>query len=110
MIEIFHVSDLHFGKHKNFTQRAKLLLKKLKEQFGFEPSENKYLLVTGDIVDDGLKKQYRMAINALLPFKENVCLVPGNHDYATQGFLYKKKLAKNFDDPLIKALGKCKLS
>jgi predicted MPP superfamily phosphohydrolase len=105
MIEIFHVSDLHFGKHKKQTYNAKALLKKIREKFVIEKGGNKYLLVTGDIVDDGLKKQYKRATKALIPLKENVLVVPGNHDYATQGFLYRKKLAKNFDDHLVKELG-----
>lgn len=33
MIEIFHISDLHFGKQ---TKKVRLLLRKIKEKYGFE--------------------------------------------------------------------------
>jgi len=105
MIEIFHVSDLHFGRTKEYKERAILLLNRIKEEFEIENDGNKYLLVTGDIADDGLKKQYDKATKALIDFKGNVFVAPGNHDYATLGFLYRKKFAKNFDNHLVKTLG-----
>lgn len=105
MIEIFHVSDLHFGKSKRRTARAKLLLRKIKQKFGLEKGGNRYLLITGDIVEHGRIWQYRNALKALLPFKENVRVVPGNHDYGFKGFIYARKCAKNFDEDLAKQLG-----
>lgn len=105
MIEIFHVSDLHFGKSKRRTARAKLLLRKIKQKFGMEKGGNRYLLITGDIVEHGRIWQYRNALKALLPFKENVRVVPGNHDYGFKGFIYARKCAKNFDEDLA-TLGK----
>jgi len=71
MIEIFHVSDLHFEKSEKQTKRSKLLLKKIKEKFKIGEAENKYLLITGDTVQDGEKKEYKIALQALIPFKEN---------------------------------------
>lgn len=105
MIEIFHVSDLHFGKGKKRTKRAKLLLRKIKEKFGIEQGGNRYLLITGDIVQDGRKRQYKKALKALIPFKGNVHAVPGNHDYGFLGFGYSKRCAKNFDNILVQELG-----
>jgi len=105
MIEIFHVSDLHFGMNKTWTKKAELLLKRIKEKFGVEPGGNRYLLVTGDIVQHGWKRQFKKAREALAPFKGNVRLVPGNHDYGFQGFVYRKKSAEYFDDDLAKELG-----
>ncbi len=105
MIEIFHVSDLHVGMNKTWTKKAELLLKRVKEKFGIEPGGNRYLLVTGDIVQHGWKRQYKKAREALTPFKGNVRLVPGNHDYGFQGFVYREKSAQYFDDELAKELG-----
>jgi predicted MPP superfamily phosphohydrolase len=101
MIEIYHVSDLHIGKN---TRKAKLLLKKIKNKFNIGEHENRYLLVTGDIVQDGRKRQFERAKRALLPFKEKVHVAPGNHDYGFMGFMYSIRSAKNFDDILCQEL------
>lgn len=101
MIEIFHVSDLHFGRQ---TRKAMLLLRKIKEKFGIEEGGNQYLLITGDITQDGQKRQYKKALDALIPLKGNVRLVPGNHDYGFLGFVYSKKSAKHFDNILAEDL------
>jgi len=105
MIEIFHVSDLHFGLSKERTKRAKLLLRKIKEKFGIEPGGDRHLLITGDIVQHGWKRQYESATKALIPFKGNVRVVPGNHDYGFQGFVYSERCVKYFDNILARGLG-----
>jgi len=105
VIEIFHVSDLHFEKSKKRTTRAELLLKKIKEEFKVGEAENKYLLITGDTVQDGEKNEYKIALEALIPFKENVCVVPGNHDYGPMGSGYSENAAKRFDNDLANKLG-----
>jgi len=105
MIEIFHVSDLHFEKSEKRTTRAKLLLKKIKEEFKIGEAENKYLLITGDTVQDGEENEYKIALEALIPFKENVFVVPGNHDYGPMGSGYSENAAKRFDKDLANKLG-----
>ena len=100
MIELFHVSDLHFNKKKG----VKEFLAQIKAKFKIEPGENKYILVTGDITDDGKKKQYGLASAALMPFAGYVRAVPGNHDYGNMGFIYHEERAKYFDDVFLKEL------
>jgi len=102
MIEIFHISDLHFGKQ---TKKARLLLEKVKEKLKINEQENKYLLVTGDITQDGGKGQFKTAKDALISFKGKVLVVPGNHDYGFLGFIYSEASAKNFDEILSGGLG-----
>ncbi len=102
MIEIYHVSDLHIGKD---TRKAKRLLKRIKDKFEIGVQENRYLLVTGDITQDGLKRQYKRALKALAPFKDKVWIAPGNHDYGWFGFIYSEHRAKNFDGLLAAGLG-----
>jgi hypothetical protein len=102
MIEIFHISDLHFGKQ---TRKARLLLEKVKEKFKIGELENKYLIVTGDITQDGREGQFRTAKEALIPFKGKVQVVPGNHDYGFLGFIYSEASARNFDNILSLGLG-----
>jgi len=90
---------------KEWTKRAKLLLKKIKEKFGIEPGGDRHLLVTGDLVQHGWKRQFQRATKALTPFKGNVCVAPGNHDYGFQGFVYRKKCAEYFDNILVRGIG-----
>ena len=99
------MSDLHFGMSKEWTKKAVLLLSKIKTKFGIEPGGNRFLLVTGDIVQHGWKRQYKKALQALIPFQKNVRLVPGNHDYGFQGFVYRERSAQYFDNALAKELG-----
>jgi len=100
MIELFHVSDLHFNKKTG----AKDFLAQIKKNFNIESASNRYLLVTGDITDDGKRKQYGPASAALMPFAGFVYAVPGNHDYGNMGFIYHEKRAKYFDDVFLKGL------
>jgi 3',5'-cyclic AMP phosphodiesterase CpdA len=95
MIEIYHISDLHFGK-KNI--KARKLIKALDERFEITKSRNKYLLVTGDITQSGTREQYEMALESLEPFKNRIFFVPGNHDYGDfWGVTYDDRKAKDFD-------------
>lgn len=102
MIEIYHVSDLHIGKH---TRQAQKLLDKIQEKFKIVEQEHRYLVVTGDIVQDGAKRQFERALKALLPFVGKVMIVPGNHDYGVLGFMYSDHRAKNFDSLLTHGVG-----
>jgi len=100
MIELFHVSDLHFNRKKG----VKEFLTSIKDKFVIEKNSNKYLLVTGDITDDGKKRQYDLASTALMPFAGFVRAVPGNHDYGNMGFIYHKERAQYFDNVFLKKL------
>lgn len=100
MIEFFHVSDLHFNKKKG----VKEFLAQIKDKFGLEPNGNKYLLVTGDITDDGKVGQYKKAGEAFAQVVGIVRACPGNHDYGNMGFIYHEKRAKYFDDVFLKGL------
>lgn len=101
MIEIFHVSDLHFGKSDSRNRKAKTLLDKIHQQF--EGQDNPYLLVTGDFTEQGDVNQYELAEQALSQFKERVFITPGNHDYGG-GIDYDDKKAKYFDEEFAKFL------
>jgi len=111
MIEIFHLSDLHFGKTKDWTDRAQRLLKNVLKKFQEDEHKNAHLLITGDIIDNwGLAKnlwkdQYKLAEKALIDFKSKVSLVPGNHDYGLGGFGYSQACVDYFDNSFLPALG-----
>jgi predicted MPP superfamily phosphohydrolase len=103
MIEFYHISDLHFGDPLSWkrTKRVKDFLKKLCDQYGFKDSNNKYLIVTGDITNSGEVDQYADAREAFLPFKGKIFFVPGNHDYGfIRSVFYDEERAKRFDSIL----------
>ena len=106
MLEILHVSDLHFGKSAKQDRKATALLKGISRQFPFTGPHNRYLLVTGDITDHGRKSEYELAMQALSPFTGRVFVTPGNHDYGSfSGITYSERKARHFDDPFAKTLG-----
>lgn len=111
MIEIIHVSDLHFGKTKDWTKRAQRLLENVQEKFQVDKNKDAYLLITGDIIDNwGIAKnlwkdQYKLAEGSLSVFKGKVSAVPGNHDYGLGGFGYSQACVDYFDNSFLPALG-----
>jgi hypothetical protein len=103
MIEIFHVSDLHFGKNAHQNRKAKSLLDAISQKFA--KHANRYLLVTGDSTQHGRESEYELAAQALSPFKGRVFITPGNHDYGSfSGIKYSVQKALHFDNPFACAL------
>lgn len=99
-MKVLHLSDLHF--HTNSKDNKKIIqtLNSVKEKYS-----NHYIVVTGDIVDDGHEKQFKNAYNALKTFKGRIFIVPGNHDFGAAGNFYSRERAKIFDEMLSKPLG-----
>lgn len=107
MIEIFHISDLHFGKTETQNRKAKSLLEIIKREFTVASQSERYLLVTGDFTQRGNEEEYKLAYEALSPFEKRVLITPGNHDYAGNyfGTDYSKERAKYFDHSFAASLG-----
>jgi 3',5'-cyclic AMP phosphodiesterase CpdA len=106
MLEIFHVSDLHFGKSDSQNNNARSLLQGISQRFPFKDNKKRYLLVTGDLTQRGEQEEYALAGQALSPFVGQVFLTPGNHDYGSfLGTDYSEQKAQHFDDPFAKVLG-----
>ncbi|MBU1535452.1 metallophosphoesterase [Myxococcota bacterium] len=96
---IVHLSDLHIGK--NGDREINRLREIVARIPTMEPLANKRLviLVTGDVVDDGAKSQYKEAAELLRPLYEaghHMLLVPGNHDYGFHGDYAQAKRFKYF--------------
>lgn len=104
LLEIYHVSDLDIGKGRLFwerTPRVRFFLEELYRNAKFENAANKFLIVTGDITQAGEESQYETAIELLLPFKERIFFVPGNHDYGSfSGLFFNTASARLFDKRL----------
>jgi len=106
MLRIYHISDLHFSRKESDNDGARILLDRIARTFNAQPGCGDYLLVTGDITDTGSRAEYFLALEALMPFRDRIFVVPGNHDYG--GFLgsdFDEIKAKRFDTPFAEALG-----
>ena len=66
--KILQLSDLHVGKSKSESRNLKRIVKKVVEYFS---KVKLTILLTGDIVDDGQKKQYKETANILKPLLNN---------------------------------------
>jgi len=95
--KILHLSDLHVGKSKSESKNLKRIVKKVIESFS---KVKLTILITGDIVDDGQKKQYKETIKILEPLSNNenfnVWAVPGNHNYGWNGIHAQRQRFKYF--------------
>ena len=112
MIRLHHIGDLHV---RSDIDNNRVVSEKLKEiradwdsrvrghfvpsALSWERNENKdndWLIITGDITDDGKERQYSRAWDLLYPFCGRMIMVPGNHDYGAIGNFYSKKCAERF--------------
>ncbi|MEA1953077.1 MAG: metallophosphoesterase [Campylobacterota bacterium] len=91
-MKFLHISDLHFHRTNKKNTKVKMMLQTIKIKY-----PNHYLIVTGDITDDGSSRQYRHAYKALKKFMGKIFICPGNHDFGVVGNFYSKKRAKKFD-------------
>lgn len=94
-MKIIHLSDLHFHKNNKDNKKAIATLKKIKTTY-----PEHYIVITGDIVDDGHEEQFRNAFNVLKQFKGRIFIAPGNHDFGAAGNFYSYERAKRFDEML----------
>lgn len=84
MLNVIHVSDLHLTERPSANSWAERLLQRVRERF-FDVSgrtERSFLLVTGDITEQGDFRQYDEAFRLLSPFAGKLLMEPGNHDIA----------------------------
>ncbi len=103
MITVIHLSDLHIHKSnaKADNLNAKAIVKYLCERFKGAPKSKTYVVFTGDNVDDGSSRQYsRLRTTVLDPLSKvfTLLIAPGNHDYASAGFLFNDRAPKRFRD------------
>jgi len=91
-MKFIHISDLHFHSRKRDNKEAIEILEFIDQNYSTH-----YLIVTGDIADDGHEKQYQQAFTALKPFKGRIFICPGNHDFGAVGNFYSQERAERFD-------------
>jgi 3',5'-cyclic AMP phosphodiesterase CpdA len=91
-MKFIHLSDLHFHRSKSDNKEITKTLQFIQNQY-----PDHYIIITGDIVDDGHEKQYACAFEALKPFKGRIFICPGNHDFGAAGNFYSQERAERFD-------------
>ncbi|MBN2561102.1 MAG: metallophosphoesterase [Phycisphaerae bacterium] len=90
MLTVIHLSDLHIHKSraKPDNKNADMLVNHLIRRFKPRGNDRTYVVLTGDLTDDGDLRQYRqLQVRILEPLAKDFTLlpVPGNHDYAKYG-------------------------
>lgn len=91
-MKFIHLSDLHIHSSDSDNKELAAALKFITNAY-----PNHVLIITGDITDDGAPRQYENAFKLLKPFKGQVYICPGNHDFGAVGNLYSEERAKRFD-------------
>ena len=92
-MKFLHLSDLHIHMHQADNKDTNTLLALVKDRY-----PEHYLIVTGDITDDGHPRQFENAQKALMDFKGRVFICPGNHDFGVLGNFYSYERARRFDE------------
>jgi len=82
-MKFVHLSDFHLHKDDEKNQAVAEMLNRVQNQY-----PQHYLIVTGDITDDGDEKQYENAKALLSPFIGRLLITCGNHDYGRLGNFY----------------------
>jgi 3',5'-cyclic AMP phosphodiesterase CpdA len=98
-VKFLHLSDLHFHRNASDNKAATAALNFVEKTY-----PDHYLIVTGDIVDDGHPKQYENALKALRKFQGRIFVCPGNHDFGAVGSFYSRECALRFDEILARGL------
>lgn len=91
-MKFIHLSDLHIHTHEADNKEITATL-----NFIVKTYPDHYLIVTGDLVDDGAKAQYKNAFAMLQVFKDRIFICPGNHDFGAAGNFYSEERAQRFD-------------
>lgn len=95
-MKIIHLSDIHIGQSNNCKKFKTIVEWLINKKTWFI---NCIVVITGDIVDDGVLWQYRQAgtlINQLRNAGFVVLCCPGNHDYGENGIIESRKCINYF--------------
>lgn len=114
MLTVIHLSDLHIhiSKKDPDNKNAQRLVQHLINRYGSGAKGSRYVVLTGDLTDDGDLRQYRnLQAQVLTPLAKRFTLLPapGNHDYAWKGNVFKPRtpayFARTVVQPCQKAAG-----
>jgi 3',5'-cyclic AMP phosphodiesterase CpdA len=97
MIRFVHISDLHIHARLPNTGAERLLEFIHNEYADDAARSHTYIILTGDLVDDGQDNQYDQACALLERFRGRLLVAPGNHDYGVLGNFFDQKAVARFD-------------
>lgn len=92
MTRFLHISDLHIRHRRRDNADLAVFLGRLHRRY-----PDHWLIITGDITDDGRADQYSQAVSLLRPWEGRLIVCPGNHDYGALGNFYQEDRAKMFE-------------
>lgn len=78
-MKIIHISDLHIGEKKESPEVLDKLIQEVNE------SRPETIIITGDLTDEGLEREYKDVVEILKRFEKKPYVVPGNHDARNDG-------------------------
>lgn len=101
------LSDLHIASNPNAdnNKATDTIVAFIKERY--KNTEKPVVLITGDVVDNGLKSEYKEAFRLLKPLKGagfRLLITPGNHDYEFLGNIPVDSAVKNYDRYILREL------
>jgi 3',5'-cyclic AMP phosphodiesterase CpdA len=103
-LKIIHLSDLHIGRSNNLEKVSRLVDWIINNR---DQHQSELVLITGDLVDDGAKRQFLQAKTEIQRLEDEgfiVLAAPGNHDYGPDGIREKKRSKRDFKE-LISQVG-----
>lgn len=83
-MRLWHTTDWHIGGEH--TDALRVHVRSLQAQMNPED----WLLLTGDLTDNGSQEEHDLALELLSPFSGQLLMAPGNHDYGWLGNLYQE--------------------
>lgn len=83
---IIHLSDLHIGINRKECDRFITIGDRIAKEFAGSP-----ILITGDLTDSATESQFKQTRRLLdqLAMSNPILSVPGNHDYAWKGTIFR---------------------
>lgn len=91
-MKLVHISDLHVKAIPRDNENVRAKLAGVRTMLG--PGDS--VVLTGDVTDDGLERQYENALELLRQFKGRIIMCPGNHDFGLMGSFYREDSAKHW--------------
>lgn len=87
------IADPHVSRHP---EKNQILQSRLEGIFSAFPGHT--LVVAGDVTDDSAQGQYVEALRLFAPWKGNILLCPGNHDFGAMGLFFDQECVSRWSD------------
>lgn len=92
-MKFIHLSDLHIHENDEDNLAVFEMFKYITKNY-----PDHLVIITGDITDDGTKKQYQKTSDLFQLLLNPPIICPGNHDFGSVGAFYTPEKARLFDE------------